>query len=118
MWEHDEKFVFLADFGESASICAKLTLIARELGIQLDRLSVQVEGDLNPDRLFGKSYADRAGFKSIRLNLQPGTSASPDLLVRWVQEIKNRCPINDNLLNPTPIDFQLINTYPEIVHHG
>jgi len=106
----------LASYAGCVNVMAHL--IARELGIQLDRLSVQVEGDLNPDRLFGKSYADRAGFKSIRLNLQPGTSASPDLLVRWVQEIKNRCPINDNLLNPTPIDFQLINTYPEIVHHG
>lgn len=82
-------------------------LIANELGFKIEKLTINVDGDINPDRLFGKSFEDRAGFKQINLNLNAKTNASPELLEKWVIEIKNRCPINDNLINSTPITFSL-----------
>ena len=74
-------------------------LIANELGFKIEKLTIKVDGDINPDRLFGKSYEDRAGFKQINLELNAKTNATPELLKKWVQKIKNRCPINVKLIN-------------------
>jgi uncharacterized OsmC-like protein len=94
----------LASYAGCVNVMAYL--IAKELDIKLEKLTVKVDGNLNPDRLFGKSYDDRAGFKKINLKLEPVSDASPELLAKWANEIKKRCPINDNLSNPTPLSFQ------------
>lgn len=95
----------LASYAGCVNVMAYL--IANELNIKLDKLTIKVDGNLNPNRLFGKSFDDRAGFKQINLSLQPVTTASPDQLAKWIQEIERRCPINDNLTNPTPIALSL-----------
>jgi uncharacterized OsmC-like protein len=94
----------LASYAGCVNVMAYL--IAKELNIKLEKLSVKVDGNLNPGKLFGQSDEDRAGFKQINLKLEPVTDASPELLAKWAYEIKRRCPINDNLSNPTPISFQ------------
>ena len=83
-------------------------LIAGELGFKLDKLEIEVNGNLNPDRLFGKSFAERAGFKNIQVSLKPYAEVSPEILEKWILEVENRCPVNDNLLNKTPIKLEVI----------
>ncbi len=95
----------LASYAGCVNVMAYL--IANELNIKLDKLTIKVDGNLNPNRLFGKSFDDRAGFKQINLSLQPVTNASPEQLAKWIQEIERRCPINDNLTNPTPVALSL-----------
>lgn len=95
----------LASFAGCINVMAHL--IAKEMGIKLDKLTVKVDGYINPDRFMGVSLNERAGYKQISLSLTPVTNASPELLAKWLAEIKNRCPINDNLSNVTPISFQL-----------
>lgn len=92
----------LASYAGCVNVMAHL--IAKELDIKLQKLSIQVEGNINPNRLFGTSFEERAGFKSISLSLIPVSDASPELLNKWLFEIKKRCPINDNLVNPTPVE--------------
>jgi uncharacterized OsmC-like protein len=95
-------------------------LIADELGFKLDRLEIEVHGNLNPDRLFGKSFTERAGFKKIQVTLKPHSEANPDLLKKWIKEIENRCPINDNLGSITPIDIEVLNnlTKKDFIYTG
>ena len=83
-------------------------LIAGELGFKLDKLEIEVNGNLNPDRLFGKSFTERAGFKNIKVSLKPYADVTSELLKKWIQEVENRCPINDNLLNKTPIELEVL----------
>lgn len=83
-------------------------LIAGELGFKLDKLEIEINGDLNPDRLFGNSFTERAGFKKIMITLKPYAEVTPELLERWVQAVENRCPINDNLRNITPIEIEVL----------
>ena len=52
-------------------------LIAGELWFKLDKLEIEVNGYLNPDRLFGKSFAERAGFKKIQVTLKPYAEVAP-----------------------------------------
>lgn len=83
-------------------------IIAGELEFKLDKLEIEVKGNLNPDRLFGKSFAERAGFKNIQVLLRPYAEVSHEILERWIHEVENRCPINDNLLNRTPIKLEVL----------
>lgn len=96
----------LASYAGCVNVMAHL--IANELNIKLKKLTIKVDGNLNPDRIFGKSFEDRAGFKQINLSIIPETDASPELLERWVNEIENRCPVNDNLTNHTPIKVRIL----------
>lgn len=78
-------------------------LVAEEIGFQLDKINIEVSGSLNPDRLFGQSDEKRAGLQYITVNLNPESDATPEQLYQWLAEVENRCPVNDNLRNPTPV---------------
>ncbi|GAB4243471.1 MAG: OsmC family protein [Ekhidna sp.] len=82
-------------------------IIAEELDFYLENLKININGFLNPDRLFGKSLADRAGYKQIDVSLETTTEIDPELKKRWLEEISHRCPVNDNLTNQTPISFSI-----------
>ena len=96
----------LASYAGCINVVAHLT--AKELGIGLTGLQIKVEGDINPARLFGQSDDERAGFKQIRVEFAPETDASPERVSEWIEIIKNRCPINDNLANPTPLVLDVV----------
>ena len=82
-------------------------LVADELDFKLKDFKVDIQGFINPARLFGKSYAERAGYQSLEVTLQTSTLIDPELKKTWLEEIESRCPVNDNLSNPTPIKFSL-----------
>jgi len=78
-------------------------LIAKELDFELRGLEIKVDGELNPNKLFGTSQEDRAGYKSLKVQLIPDTDADISTLSKWLEIIESRCPVNDNLTNPTPV---------------
>ena len=82
-------------------------LVAKELDFYLDNLKIDIDGFLNPNRLFGKSLEERAGYKQIDVKLETTTDIEPELKKRWLDEISHRCPVNDNLTNTTPISFSI-----------
>lgn len=83
-------------------------IVAKEQGFELNGIEIEVEGDLDPDKLFGKPTEARAGYQEIRLKLKPDTSASKEQLAQWVEEVESRCPVNDNLINATPIKVEVV----------
>jgi uncharacterized OsmC-like protein len=83
-------------------------LIAGELGFKLDKLEIELNGNLNPDSLFGKDFTERAGFKKIDIKLKPYAKVSPEVLEQWTKEVENRCPINDNLREKTPTEIEVL----------
>ena len=95
----------LASYAGCTNVVAHLT--AKELGINVGKLRIEITGNINPARLFGESDEERAGFKQIEVTFSPVTDATPELTEKWVQAIKSRCPINDNLVTPTPVLFHL-----------
>ncbi|TAE58597.1 MAG: OsmC family peroxiredoxin [Bacteroidetes bacterium] len=82
-------------------------LVAKELGIHLRKLSIRIEGDINPARFLGQPTEERAGYKSLQVHLLPETDEGPELLQKWLQIVEARCPVNDNLRFPTPISITL-----------
>jgi len=80
-------------------------VIAKEMGIELRGLRIDIKGDLNPDKLFGKPTEDRAGFKGIQATMKPDCDADEATLKAWLEAVESRCPVSDNLINPTPVSI-------------
>ncbi|WP_010664362.1 OsmC family protein [Marinilabilia salmonicolor] len=83
-------------------------IIAKEQGIELNGMEISLEGDLDPDKLFGKPTDARAGYQEIRLRVKPDSSATPEQLKKWIDEVESRCPVNDNLANTTPVKVEVV----------
>ncbi|SHH57045.1 OsmC family protein [Thermosipho atlanticus] len=82
-------------------------LVAKEMGFELKKLKIDIDGNLNPDKFLGKLSEDRTGFTQINVSLSLETNASEEILKEWLKKVKQRCPVSDNLSNPTPIKFSL-----------
>lgn len=78
-------------------------LYAQALGIVVDEIDVQAEGDLDARRLFGIDESVRAGFSDVRLVI---TLTGPESEERY-QELRAavdaHCPVLDLFANPTPV---------------
>ncbi len=83
-------------------------VIAKELNFELHGLSINMCGNLNPNRLFGTSFDERAGYKEVEVFIEPDCEASPEVLEQWLKAIEDRCPISDNLANQTPVGLKLV----------
>ena len=82
-------------------------IVAAELGFKLNNIRIELEGDLNPAKVFGNYTNDRAGYKEIRVNIFPDAETDEANLAKWLEIIESRCPVNDNLINPTPVKISL-----------
>lgn len=95
-----------------ASIAGCLTvvgnLVAKEMNIRINNLEMSVEGDMNPAKFMGKSDLERTGYQEIRVNIKVDSDADHSTLEKWVEMIEKRCPVSDNIMNPTPLIFNII----------
>ena len=94
--------------GYAGCINAVGTLIAKELNLNLKSLIVEISGEINIDKFLGKHTTERAGFKSIEVSVKPNAEASTEELQNWLSIVESRCPVYDNLVNPTPIQVRLM----------
>lgn len=78
-------------------------LVAKEMGITLRELSIEIQGTLNPAKFQGKSQQERAGYKQIDVLINVKTDADEKTLAKWLKTVEERCPVSDNLANPTPL---------------
>ncbi len=82
-------------------------LIAKEMGFELHGIGITLSGELNPERFMGKSFNNRAGYKSIEVLVNPDCDVSPETLNQWLNAIEERCPVSDNLSHETPINIKI-----------
>lgn len=80
-------------------------VVANEMKMNLKGVKIELSGDLNPARLFGQSFEERAGYKQINVVLKPDTDADEATLEKWLKEVESRCPVSDNLANITPVSI-------------
>lgn len=79
------------------------TYMAGEMGFEIRRLEVSIEGLINSDCFFGRSGEARSGFQEISIALHLDSSADEEQLREWKQQLPVRCPVLDNLLHPVKI---------------
>ncbi len=95
----------LATFSGCLNVMAHI--IAKEMNIDLRGLEIDISGELNPARVFGQSYEQRAGYKQIEVTMKPDTDADEETLKKWLEVTLDRCPVSDNLQNMTPVKINL-----------
>jgi len=78
-------------------------LVAGELGQTLKGIEIDLVGTINPARLFGQSFEERAGYKEISVVMKPDWNADEDTTQKWLNSVLDRCPVGDNLKNATQI---------------
>ena len=87
-------------------IAAIGTYMAGEMGFEIRRLEVSIDGLINSDCFFGRSDQTRSGFQEIAISLDMDSSASVEQLTEWKRQLPIRCPVLDNLLRPVKIIFK------------
>lgn len=78
-------------------------LYAQALGIQVDDITIDAEGDLDARELFGIPGGDRAGFSDVRLAI---TITGPESEQRYIElrdVVDQHCPVLDLFINATPV---------------
>ncbi|MEW5956915.1 MAG: OsmC family protein [Chloroflexota bacterium] len=82
-------------------------IIARQRGLALRGLAVDISGVLDTEIGLGKSTAGRAGYTGLEVKVHLDADLSPAEKEALVAEIRRRCPVSDNLEQPTPVNFSL-----------
>lgn len=80
---------------------------AGELGFELKGVKIDIVGSLNPARLFGQSFEERAGYKEIKVAICPDCNADEATLEKWKNSIMDRCPVGDNIKNTTEVTIEV-----------
>lgn len=100
--------------GYAGCINAVGKIVAKEQGIVLKSLQVELSAKLSLDKYQGKISNERAGFSSVEVIVKPTSEASLEQLKNWLIEVEKRCPVQDNLVNPTPVSVSLFKEYERI----
>lgn len=99
--------------GFAGSINAVGLIVAEELGIELKSVQVDIVGELETKKAEGLPTRSRAGFRKIEVIVKPTSDAPLTLLKQWIDEVKERCPLRDNLINSTPVLLTLLKEYKQ-----
>lgn len=82
-------------------------IIAKQRRFELRGVDVELQGEADLDRLMGKETEQRAGFKSINAIVTIDADMTDEEKTAYLKEIDARCPISDNIINATPVNFKL-----------
>ncbi len=81
--------------------------IAREMGIPVEGTEITVRGSLDPARFAGTDLEVRAGYQSLEVRIRVKSTAGEDEIAKLRSGVEARCPVSDNLANPTPIHLRM-----------
>lgn len=86
-------------------VCTIGKIIATQKRLPVRNIEVHIEGELDTDVLMGKRKDVRAGFTGIRLVTKIDADMTQEEKEQFVRDIDERCPISDNIINLTPVEF-------------
>ncbi|WP_318568304.1 OsmC family protein [Salinigranum marinum] len=83
------------------------TVVARDMGIEIDELELTVEGAVNYAKYKGEPTDDRAGLQRVEVTVSVDADADESELRTWLAAVEDRCPVTDNVENGTAVDVGL-----------
>lgn len=82
--------------------------VAKELGIVLKSLQVEITGSMSA------LPSERPGFDKIEITLRPAAAAPLATLQQWMDEVQFRSPVYDTLVSNTPVSLNLFKEYTAV----
>ncbi|MFC3243331.1 OsmC family protein [Gordonia humi] len=76
---------------------------AERLGLEITKLSLTGEGDLDVRGFFGLDDGVRAGFTEVRVTVDIEGPESPERYRELQEVVDAHCPVHDLTTNPTPV---------------
>ena len=83
--------------------------VAKEQGIVLRSLQIEITGDLTA--LSSEGEEAKPGFRTIEIRLKPAATVSREVLEKWMNEVQLRSPAYNMLVNNTPVSLVLNKDY-------
>ncbi|MEU4314560.1 OsmC family protein [Nocardia sp. NPDC024068] len=80
---------------------------AQRLGITVDELSIEAEGDLDVRGFFGLDEQVRAGFQAVRVRVRISGPATPQRYAELQAAVDAHCPVLDLTTGATPVHTTL-----------
>jgi len=99
--------------GFAACVNAVGRRVAMDQRLHLKSIHIEVIGTIEQKKSNGIKTRSRAGFQNIDIRIKPDTEASLTEIKIWLDELKERCPIYDNLLNPTLVNVIAIKEFKQ-----
>jgi putative redox protein len=90
--------------------CQEITYraYATALGIELDKVSVEVEGNIDFRGFFGVDDSVRSGYDNIRAVVKIESKAPAEELEKLREMVNSHCPVLDILSNPVPVSLDFV----------
>lgn len=83
-------------------------LYAQTLGIRVDSITANAEGDLDVRGLFGVDDTVRPGFSAVRLSVRVTGPETDERYEELHAAVDAHCPVLDLFANPTPVTVTLV----------
>lgn len=93
--------------GYAGCLNVVINLVAKEHGIKIFDMKINISGNIDAAKFLGLNKSVRAGFQSLDVTIECITNATEQSLESLLCSVKQRCPINDNLSNTTPIYYNI-----------
>lgn len=84
------------------------TMVARDMGLDIDELEATIDGGVDYARYRGEESDARAGLQSVTVSLSVTADCDDSTLETWLARVEDRCPVTDNLANETPLTVELV----------
>lgn len=81
--------------------------VAEERQIDLDGVEIEIHGDLDPRKFLGAVEDVRAGYQELTVQIEVESDADEERLDVLRAEVEERCPVGDNIGNPTPTNVTI-----------
>jgi uncharacterized OsmC-like protein len=82
-------------------------LIAMQRNMTVRGISAVVESELDFAKALGTGQEKRAGFSGFKIITKIDADMSAKDKRKFIEEIASRCPMCDNMENPTPVSYEL-----------
>jgi uncharacterized OsmC-like protein len=96
--------LLLCSLGGCMCICA--AAFARKCRVELQGVSVELEGDLDPDGFLGKNPEARKGYQQIRYRIKIDSPSPQENIDQLLAVIEERCPVSDTLCGVEVVKHQ------------
>ena len=83
------------------------TMVAHDMNIDLDEMTVTVNGAVDYASYRGEPSDARPGLQDLEVAISVATDADDEMLSNWLAAVKERCPVTDNVENETMLDIEV-----------
>lgn len=83
------------------------TMVARDMGLDIDELDATIEGGVDYSSYMGEETDARPGLQHIDVSLSVSADADEATLEEWLSRVEDRCPVTDNVGNESPFSVDV-----------